>query len=315
MNVRILLSLLVAVALPALASAQPGITLLPFVPKDCLSDAKKAVGGAAVNPRLVALINVGVQVPVGTDNIDVGIDTKDGKARFWYYVFIAGPADTVAPVAMVKVQISIVVACVDPATITGGGNPSIPIDELSKAPLPANYIEGSAFANALNGNSEYMRFKTANPDSQPGLAVLTTSTEDLLDFPRGTPIWFLTWTDLTGGGGGAVPFICIVHSVTGATLCGDQIVATVSEVNDASVFIAPNPVRDNALVNLPISWMGKQVTIEAVSTFGAVFELSSISALTSPVTTITTQALSSGAYTLRAHTSTEFIVLPMSVIR
>jgi len=312
MNLRILLSLLVALSLPALASAQLGNPVVPFVPKDCLSDAKKGVGGAAANPRLVALLNAGVQMPLGTGNIDIGMTAKDGKARLWYYVFIAGPTDTVAAVAMVKIPF---LACTDPTSLAGGAAPGVPMEGLSLSPLPATYLEGAALATALKGNREFVRFSKAYPDSQPGITILTTSTEDALGFPLGTPFWIMTWTDPTGGAGGGVPFVCIVHSVTGETLCGDQIVATVAEVNDASVFIAPNPVRDNALLNLPISWMGKQVTIEAVSASGAVLELSFINALTSPVTTITTQSLTSGAYTLRAYTSTEFIVLPMSVIR
>ncbi|MBK9184303.1 MAG: hypothetical protein IPM83_14615 [Ignavibacteria bacterium] len=308
---RILLLLLVAVAAQVVASAQLGNLLSPFAPKDCLNEAKAAVGGTANNPRLVALMNAGVTVPLGTDIIDIGMDASTGKARLWYYVFIASAQDTVAAVPMVRLLVS----CQDPTSLAGGGAPEVPIDGVSTIPLPATYVEGAALATALGGNSEYQRFRTAHPDSQPGVTVLTTSTEDALGFPAGTPFWVLNWADVTGGGGVEQPFVCLVHSVTGQTLCGEQIIATVSEVNDPSVFIAPNPVRDNALVNLPTSWIGRSVVIEAVSTSGAMIELSSISALTSPVTTITSSMLSTGAYTLRARTSTEYVVLPMAVIR
>lgn len=309
---RYLLLLIVAIAAPMIASAQLGDLLAPFAPKDCINDAKTIAGGSANNPRLVTLMNAGLEVPIGDQPVNIGMDTKNGKARLWYYVFIAGPNDTVAAVPMVR----LIFACTDPTTLAGDAAPEVPLDGISYIPLPNTYVEGTALSTALNGNSEFQRFKTANPDSQPSVTILSTSTEDAFGFPSGTPFWIMNWADITGGGGGSdVPFVCLVHAVTGQTLCGDQIIATVSEVNDPSVFVAPNPVRDNALVNLPTSWIGRPVVIEAVSTSGAMIELASISALTSPATTINSSMLSTGAYTLRARTSTEYVVLPMAVIR
>ncbi|MCX6139674.1 MAG: hypothetical protein NTX15_02400 [Candidatus Kapabacteria bacterium] len=306
---RRILVLLLAIATPIVASAQLGNLLVPFAPKDCINDAKTAVGGTANNPRLVALFNAGLSVPLGTDTVNIGMSTKDGKARLWYYVFIASAKDTIAAAPMMRV----VFACQDPTSLAGGAAPSVPLDGLSTTPLPAGYKEGSALASALASNTEYMRFTKAHPDSQPGVSVLSTSTEDAFSFPAGTPFWAISWTDINGTG--TDPFICLVHSITGQSLCGDQLTLSVSEIKDVAVYLAPNPVRDNAILNLPISWIGKSVVIEAVSTSGAIIEITSINALASPIATINGSMLSSGAYTLRARTATDYIVLPMSVIR
>ncbi len=310
---RLLTTLFVAIAAPIIASAQLGNLVVPFAPKDCLNDAKTAVGGAANNPRLVTLANAGVQVPVGTDVIDLGMSLTDGKGRAWFYVFIAGPQDTVASVAMVRA----VFVCQDPSAL-GGGPIDIPAgEEFPAIPLPANYIEGQALANAVNGNDEYKKFKAAYPDSLPGLTVLTTSTEDALGFPSGTPFWILNWADIAGGGGGipGEPFVCLVHATTGQTLCGSEITLSVEELRDPNVFVAPNPVRDNAMVNLPMAWIGQRVVIEAVNTSGDAVEIATINALSSPAFSFNASTLASGAYTLRARTATSFIVLPLSVIR
>lgn len=307
---RYLLLLIVAIAAPMIASAQLGNLISPFLPNDCLNAAKTAVGGSANSPRLIAILNGNANIQAGSDNIITGMDASTGKARVWYYLFIVSDKDTLAGVPMIR----LIGACQDPSSLFGNAQIDAPIEDLTRIPLPTTYIEGTALATALGGNSEYQRYKTAYPDSQPNFTALSTTDVDLFGFPAGTPFWIMNWSAVAGSGSD-VPFVCLVHAVTGQTLCGDQIIATVSEVNDPSVFVAPNPVRDNALVNLPTSWIGRPVVIEAVSTSGAMIELASISALTSPATTINSSMLSTGAYTLRARTSTEYVVLPMSVIR
>lgn len=307
---RILLLIVVACASTMIASAQLGSLVSPFAPTDCLSSAKTAVGGTSNNPRLIAILNANATIPVQSDNVVTGMDASSGKARIWYYLFIASAQDTLAGVPMIK----LVGACQDPSALFGNVNVNIPIEELPKIPLPSMFVEGASLATSLGGNSEYQRYRTANPDSQPSLTILTSSDVEVLGFPAATPFWFVNWS-IVAGSGSQQPFSCLVHAVTGQTLCGDQIIATVAEVNDPSVYLAPNPVRDNALLNLPLSWMGRQVTIEAVSTSGTVIELLSINQLPTPVTTINSSMLSTGAYTLRARTATEVVVLPMSVIR
>ncbi len=308
---RLLTTVVVALALPVLASAQLGSLLVPFAPKDCMNDARNAVGGSANNPRLITLLNAGVEVPLGQETIDLGMSLSDGKARAWYYVFIAGPQDTVASVAMVRA----VFACQDPSALAGGAIDTPPLEDFPAIPLPGTYVEGQQLANAIAGNDEYKKFKAVYPDSMPGFTVLTTSTEDALGFPTGTPFWILNWSDVAGGGIPGEPFLCLVHAVTGQTLCGDQITLSVEELRDPTVFLAPNPVRDNAMLNLPASWIGKPVIIEAVNTSGDVVNVASIPALASPVFTFNAGVLASGAYTLRARTESAFIVLPMSVVR
>ncbi len=307
---RYLLLIAIIVCAPMFAFAQLGALLVPFAPKDCYNDARSAAGGNANNARLVALMNAGIQVPLGTDVVDIGMSAKDGKARLWYYVFIAGPKDTVVAVPMVR----LVFACQDPTSLAGGASVDIPLDGLSNTPLPAGYREGAALTTALSGNAEYQRFKVSYPDSQPGITILTTSTEDAFSFPAGTALWAISWTDAASGGA-SEPFTCLVHSMTGKTLCGSELALSVAETNDPSVYLAPNPARDNAMLNLPLSWMGLQVVIEAISSTGSLIELSTINALPSPLTSINTSFLASGAYTVRARIATEYVVLPISVIR
>ncbi|MBC8124304.1 MAG: hypothetical protein H7X70_01100 [Candidatus Kapabacteria bacterium] len=295
---------------PMLAFAQIGALLVPFAPKDCINDARGAAGGIPNNARLVGLMNAGLQVPLGTDVVDIGMNSKDGKARLWYYVFIAGPNDTVAAVPMVR----LVFACQDPTSLAGGASVDVPLDGISNTPLPSGYREGPALATALSGNAEYQRFKVSYPDSQPGISILTTSTEDAFSFPSGTAFWAVSWTDAVSGGV-SEPFTCLVHAMTGQTLCGNELALSVAETNDPTVYLAPNPARDNAVLNLPLSWMGRHVVIEAISSTGSFIELSSINALPTPITSINTSLLASGAYTVRARTATEYVVLPMSVIR
>ncbi len=305
------IALLVALFLPLVAYAQLGAVLVPFAPKDCFNDAKNIVG-AGNNPRLVALVNPGLTVPIGTDNVSIGLSTKDGKARAWFYVFISGPQDTIASVAMVRA----VAFCQDPSALVGGAFDPPEADDFPTIPLPANFVEGQALATALNGNAEFKKFSSAHPDSMPGVSVLTTSPEAGLGFPANTPFWVLNWTDLANPNpGGQEPFICLVHATTGQTLCGQEITLSVSELNDPSVFLAPNPVRDNALFNLPIAWIGRPVDIDAVSTSGSIIPLMQIGNMSSPAVAINASQLGSGAYMLRARSGNSQVLLPMTVLR
>lgn len=303
----------------AMSSASAQFDLLsPFAPKDCLSAARNAAGGAAANARLVSLISIGF--PVGVDStappIDLSMNPKDGKARLWVYAFIAGATDSVVTVPMVR----LIIACQDARTLLGGGGqePDIPIDGIGTIPLPTNYIEGSGLASRLNGNADYQQFRTAYPDSTPSLVVLTTSPEEAFGFPAQTPFWLINWAPFgedPGMDSTSVPFVCLVHATTGETICGADIFTSVQEVEDGHVMLAPNPSVDHTTISLPASWLGSVVNVDAVSPSGQIINLASTMQVASPLITVSTTSLATGAYMLRVHTSNANVVLPLRVVK
>lgn len=313
---RFLLSAVVCILAVSSGSAQFDL-LAPFAPKDCLSGARTAAGGAAANPRLVSLISIGI--PVGVDStappIDLSMNPKDGKARLWVYAFITGATDSVVTVPMVR----LVFACQDARTLLGGGQePDIPVDGIGNIPLPTTYVEGAGLASRLNADANYQQFRTMYPDSTPSLVVLTTSPEEAFGFPAQTPFWLINWAPFIADPGmdsTLVPFVCLVHATTGETICGVDIFTSVQEVNDGVVMLAPNPSADYTTVTLPATWVGSVVSIDAISPSGQVVSLSSGVQVASPVVTVSTAALSSGAYMLRVHTPQANVVLPLRVVK
>lgn len=314
---RFLLSAVVCILAVSSGSAQFDL-LAPFAPKDCLSGARTAAGGAAANPRLVSLISIGFPADLdpSAPPIDLSMNPKDGRARLWVYAFVTGANDSVVTVPMVR----LVIACQDARNLLGGGGqePDIPIDGIGTIPLPTTYIEGAGLASRLNADANYQQFRTAYPDSTPSLVVLTTSPEEAFGFPAQTPFWLINWAPLDGGPGmdtTEAPFVCLVHATTGETICGVDIFTSVQEVNDGVVMLAPNPSADYTTVTLPASWVGSVVSIDAIAPSGQVVSLSSATQVASPVVTVSTAALSSGAYMLRVHTPQANVVLPLRVIK
>ena len=314
---RLLLAAVLCILAVSSASAQFDL-LSPFAPKDCFSAARTAAGGAAANARLVSLISIGI--PVGVDStappIDLSMNPKDGKARLWVYAFIAGATDSVVTVPMVR----LIIACQDARTLLGGGGqePDIPVDGIGTIPLPANYIEGSGLATRLGANAEYQQFRTAYPDSTPSLVVLTTSPEEAFGFPAQTPFWLINWAPFGEGPEAdttAVPFVCLVHATTGETICGADIFTSVLEVEDGHVMLAPNPSVDHTTISLPASWLGTVVNVDAVSASGQIVQLASAMQVASPLITVPTTSLATGAYMLRVHSPNANVVLPLRVIR
>lgn len=291
--------------------------LSPFAPKDCLSAARTAAGGAAANARLVSLISIGI--PIAADStapaIDLSMSTKDGKARLWVYAFIAGATDSVVTIPMVR----LIIACQDARNLLGGGQePDIPVDGLGNIPLPTNYIEGAGLISRLNANANYQQFRAAHPDSTPSLAVLTTSPEEAFGFPAQTPFWLINWAPFDGGTGGdpnVIPFVCLVHATTGETICGTDIFTAVEEVVDGSVMVAPNPSVDHTTIMLPTSWIGSVVTIDAMTPSGEILTLGSAIPVASPLVTISTSSLATGSYMLRVHSPLANVVLPLRVVK
>jgi hypothetical protein len=216
-------------------------------------------------------------------------------------------------------MVRLIFACQDARTLLGGGQePDIPVDGIGNIPLPSNYIEGSNLATRLNGNANYQQFRTAHPDSTPSFVVLTTSPEEAFGFPAQTPFWLINWAPFDGGPGldsTTVPFVCLVHATTGETICGIDIFTSVQEVEDGVVMLAPNPSTDHTTVSLPTSWVGSFVTIEAIDPSGQVTTLTSNLPVASPVVSVSTSTLATGAYMLRVYSSNANVVLPLRVVK
>lgn len=312
---RFLLLLVLGTLAVSSASAQFDL-IAPFAPRDCIASARSAAGGSAANPRLVAIASIGTNFPVDSvRTIDLSMSLRDGRSRLWAYFFITGANDSIVVVPMVR----LLFLCQDPRSLLGGGEIEIPIENIVATPLPASYIEGAGLVSRLNSNADFQQFRTAYPDSVPSLVALSTSPVEAFGFPAQTPFWLLTWESGDSPGGGtdttALPFVCLVHATTGETICGVDIFTSVQEVNDGVVMLAPNPAVDNTVITIPASWVGSVISVDAVSPSGQVVTLMSNVRVASPVLSVSTSDLATGAYMLRVHTDRENVLLPLRVVR
>lgn len=310
MITRFLLAATILIMLPGLATAQIENLLAPFSPKDCESSARTRANNAGGNAKLIGLINIGLSVPLNDVMIDIGLNSSDGKAKGWYYIFTASPMDTVVFVPMIRLA-SI---CQDPTFL---GLPPADFDsaDFSKSPIPSGYVEGKGLSDALKKSAQFVGFRTMHPDSQPSLSILTSTPEEILGFPINTPFWLLNWGPLGQDPGSNEFFQCIVHAVTGQAFCGDELITGVSEIADANVFVAPNPVRDHANFGVPVSWIGQVVQIEMVDMSGRSVYSHTSQAITVPLISINTSELPTGSYVTRISTRSQGMTVNLRVIK
>lgn len=80
------------------------------------------------------------------------------------------------------------------------------------------------------------------------------------------------------------------------------------------VMLAPNPAADNTVISIPASWVGSAVSVDAVSPSGQVITLMNSVRVASPVMSVSTSDLATGAYMLRVHTDRENVLLPLRVV-
>lgn len=277
-----------------------------YLPRACEATAKVAIDGAT-DGVVVGILAAGVEIPLGTTPLFIGMDLDAGTAPVWIYLVYSQQLDTVAVVPLIRLLGSCSAPPVDPGDLSDLGT-----EDFGRLPLPAGYLQGTDMTNKLKANADFIKFNAAHPDSQPTVSAISTSTEEFLDFPTGTPFWSLLWIP---AGGEGFPFTCLVHAVDGTTIClGEEIMSVANEARDAGFSVAPNPSSEDAVITLPMSWVGSSVTVDAVDATGRIVNITNTSSLTYPQVFINTGNLSSGMWSLRISNHTAQQVLPLSVL-
>lgn len=311
--VRITVVLLLCLPVAAQAQLQ---ALQAFLPKACSTNASAVAGNGA---KLITVFNAGFYVPTsqeqGAPTVYSGMDVQTGEAKFWGYAFLM-PNDSIESVYMVRVPF---LGCVDPSTFVQ----DLPTDGLDfeggRTELPPTFMEGTAIYAALSTSNQFTAFRAAYPDSQPTFSILTSAPESALGVSEGDVVWILNWAEFGGEPGGdtsgIIPFTCVINTTTGKTYCGTEIVQSVYEYVIEGSAVAPNPTTESARLTLPVSWIGKPVTVECVSTTGSSTVLFSASVLPTQSLTISMQNLSTGSYMLRAHNGQQAVSHIMNVLK
>lgn len=285
------------------ASAQLGFP--GYLPKACEGAAKNAIPGAT-DGKIVGILAVGIEVPLGNQGIFLGMNLDNGTAPMWVYLVQSQQLDTIAGVPLIRILNSCSAPPIDAPTDL------IPVEDFGQLEIPSNYLQGTELTGKIKANGDYVKFEAANPDSQPTVTFITTSTEEFMDFPIGTPFWSFVWLPADGAG---IPFTCLVHATNGTTMCfGEDIMSVATDALEAGFSVAPNPSRESAVVNIPTSWIGSSVTVDAVSTTGEIVNLVNGGTVVSPQVFINTSSLASGMWSLRISNAHHIQTLPLSVI-
>ena len=274
-----------------------------FLPKDCQSAAQGSANSTAAGSILVAIINGAYETTLGADTINTCMRLSDGKAIAWIYTFYQPNGDSVFFKPFAKIFV-----CIDAASFLPAG--SIPAPPLGREAVPSAYIQGDALITALNKDGDYTAYHAAYPQHNPDGTALTVSREPVLDYPAGTPFWFLTWSPSPGNSG----MTCFVHALSSETICV-RVTSVADDAVAAGFSVAPNPAFDQATLMIPMSWMGSTATIEAIDATGSLVVLRSDVLLTSPALNLSLSSLPSGMYTVRIRNERQAIVIPMSVVR
>lgn len=265
------------------------LTIPKVLPSECADEALNLIPNAS-DVQLVGIINIGTEIDLGLTTFYTGMDLETGTAAMWTYRVYSSSLDSLVTSVMLNFPL--------PCTQLPSGQipDTLPAFDVFMA-IPPNTIEGVTLVNAVKANAYYKTFAYAYPDSLPFLTSLWVLPEDFLQFPAGTPAWQLVWlpADQT-----SLPFICFVHGLTGQTLCGSELVMTVTEQQLASkTAVYPNPADEAITIDLPVEMTGTSVKIEAFSQNGQSVVMSAGQRLTSSRIVIPTSHLSGGLWYLR----------------
>lgn len=308
-----------AAALLGAATASAQFSFPTYAPKDCYSAAQRSITGAT-DAKVVGIVAVGVDVPLGATPINIGMSAKDGKATMWVYLVRSAEKDTVAFVPLIR--------------LLGSCNPPpipIPADafDAADAPqtaLPADFTQGASLITALGKDAKFARFRTAYPDSNASLAILSVSEGGAggLNIGDGNVFWLLTWSsfvdsvEIDTNGNGPDPGLTCIHNVTtGETFCFDSsdVTSIADEALSQGFAVAPNPASDMGALSVPGSWIGTHATITAVDMTGRVYPMGDHIRFDGPVLPLNVSSLPAGMYTLLLQREGASIAIPMSVVR
>ena len=300
---RLLLTALIG--LVALVPTRAQFQFPGYTPSQCLNAAAAALTGAS-DAKVVGALSVGISVPVGQAEIDLGMSLDDGKAPMWAYLVRSDELDTLAVIPLVR----FLNQCATPPV--EGLDPDFgDFEGVQFTPLPQNFVEGTALTGYLKANAEYAAWSAQNPDSAATIVLLATSDEDFMQFPAGTPFWALNWFTEDPEG---LPFICLVHATTGLTICLGEDVVSVDDQGDAGRFaMAPNPATNDVVISLPGSWEGRSVRVDAVDLSGRSVALYA-GAPSMPQLYLGTSGLAPGVWQVRITDGQTVSTMPLTVM-
>jgi hypothetical protein len=257
---------------------------------------------------VIAIACAGFKLPVLGNEFYLGINMDDGKAVAWVYLVYSASKDTVVGVWYIRAAGT----CTQPP-FKDPGDALDPAD-FSRAPVPSSFLEGSQLVGKVKDNSIYNAFHTAYPDSVPTLVILSSSDEEVFGFPVGSPFWTFLW--VSPGTGTDIPLTCVVHAITGETICFDDEILSVngSEAQEAGFSVYPNPASSTVLLNMPPTLLGSHVRVEAVDMAGRRLVLTDGAATSVPLM-LNTDMLSSGIWSLVVTEGTTQHYVPLAVVR
>lgn len=264
------------------------LTIPKVLPSRCAGSALDLIPNAS-DVRLVSIANFGMDLDLGLTTTYTGIDFETGMAAMWIYRVYSPSLDS----SVTSMMLNFPLECTQ---LPSGQIPDT-LPDVSTIAIPPNTIEGVSLINAVKANADYKAFAYANPDSLPILTMLTVSVADFLSFPAGAPVWQFYWApaDQTSS-----PFWCLVHGLTGQTLCFSELPMSVTEQQLASnTTVYPNPADEAVTVELPTAMIGRSIRIEAFSQNGQSAVMSAGQRLTSSSIVIPTSHLSGGLWYLR----------------
>jgi hypothetical protein len=276
-----------------------------YLPSQCQPAAEGVIAGAT-DGKVMAVIGIGATVPVGPTEIKIAVNLETGRSPLWVYIVYSAALDTVTTVPIVRV----LGQCNDDLFPDPGTADQL--EGIRFAPLPNGYLEGTALTARLKSDATFNAFRQQHPDSNATIVILATSDEQVLSYPAGTPFWLFTWVPADQSLG----LTCVVHALTGETLCfGDDPTSVATEASERGFGIAPNPASADAIVRVPQEWIGRRITIDAVNSTGQIVPLVSEKQIFAPVVPINAGLLANGMWSLRVGDGHTFQTIPLSIVR
>jgi hypothetical protein len=297
------LSTLFLVALTAtVASAQLG----GYLPKDCQAAALEEVAPGLPDAQIVAIMNIGGQIPFGNTSISIGINPEDGKAPLWLYVIYSESEDSISIIPMAR----LLVVCTSFADQLENPDFGIEPGEVLLEPVPTTYLQGSQYISALKTDATYNAYRAAFPDSVPLITVLAKPTETFPGFDPNNHLWLMSFVSTRTGEN----MTCVTDASNGQTVCvRDEVNSVSDDAAKRGVLIMPNPTTDNAVSTMPAEWIGRHVNVDIFDIFGARVgseRLPGTGMLTLPIT-----GLASGNYHVVLRVDNDRIVAPLVITR
>ena len=277
-----------------------------YLPSNCVNRAAATLTGAS-DATVIGILSVGVSVPIGGNDLFLGMDLDDGTSPVWVYLVSSEELDTIAVTPLVRIFNQ----CVTPPV--EGLDPGFDdFDGLQQTALPETFLEGAELTGNVKANSDYQEWAVAHPDSSPSVIVLASTDEDFLGFPAGTPFWALNWV---ANEPGTLPFLCVVHATTGQTICFGEDVVSVDDQGERGTFaLAPNPATQDVVVSLPQGWLGRNVSVDAVDLHGRTISLFA-GTVSMEQLFLSAAALAPGTWQIRVSDGHTISTMPLAIVR